>query len=698
MIAFVFNGNPAFLLDDAPDWSAGCTLDATIPAAFERGLSGRETRRPTGDTLRLEFSYDTVVQGAALTNLRNALQSLNVQPVLCPLWTHPVAAGDVSPIAAAWFALFNADGSFSALQPVAASPFDLDAYPVMIGRLAEIPDPSLLCSDLAHLTFKFIENAAASLTPPAIVGVNGLTDASGAMRPLLPVQMDWSTNPNAAASEVDIERRNIGQVRSTADAYYVQPSRRLLTQSFVLAGGDDLKLLRFWLDRAGERENFWLPAGLVETGLTVNVTAIAATLTVADGAALGDNRAVILNDNQNRVPLAITSIAGNTLNLAAAPGVAFAAGNTILESLVLCRFNALKLSLTYAAPGYATCTSKFIEVSAEVSAVAGETTGTTMGALPTSAILFQFTMTTPSGSTNWFFTGFERDLQGVANVIGAVGGEDLVGAGGDGVGSVAEDDRLWHSAPIEFDTITETSDLKRNETTITSRNFAGNPLALLFPLALEWPLMVKIFEGDVVGNTVTNLRCYFSGEVGGADLEPPYIVAKAATLSHIFDRQLPRRIYQRTDNWCLFEPANCLTPADWQWNAAVVSYDAPSATLVLGTLVQETPANALAAVISSSWFAAGYLVLTSGGKQQVRMIADNTDPVAGHITVYLTTPLTTAPVAGDVLKLFPGYDGQASTARDKFNNYQKGFGGFPFMPVGNPSVLRITAPVGGGKK
>jgi len=200
--------------------------------------------------------------------------------------------------------------------------------------------------------------------------------------------------------------------------------------------------------------------------------------------------------------------------------------------------------------------------------------------------------------------------------------------------------------------------------------------------------------------TVTNLRCYFYGEVGGADLEPPFIKAQASTLSHIFDRQIPRRLYQQTDNWVLFEAANGLKPSDWQWNAVVVSYNAAAATMVVGTLVQNNAGNALAAATPAHWFAAGYFILTSvaTGKQQVRMIGDNTAVVAGQITLNLSTPLTTAPAVGDTLAMLPGYDGQASTSETKFGNYQQHFGAMPFMPIGNPSTLRITQPTGGGKK
>lgn len=209
--------------------------------------------------------------------------------------------------------------------------------------------------------------------------------------------------------------------------------------------------------------------------------------------------------------------------------------------------------------------------------------------------------------------------------------------------------------------------------------------------------MLQIFEGDInaAASTVSNLRCYFYGEVGGAKLEPPFITAECQTLSHIFDRQIPRRQYQVTDNWCLFETANGLAPADWLWNAVVVSYDAPTCTLIVGTI---TSANG--ATLAAHYFAAGYLIITAAGSgaQQVRMIGDSLAIVAGQVTLSLAGALAAAPTAGDTVKLYPGYDGQAATARTKFNNYQKRFGGFPFMPVGNPTVLRITQPSGGGKK
>ncbi len=679
MIPVTFNAVTAYLLDDLPDWSTKVVLEAMLPASsLDRSLTGRETRRATGDTLRLSCKFTATISSLpAIATLRNSLQALNVQNVLCPLWPGGFVAGELPAVTTAYYALFNNDGSFASIQPAAALPFASAAFPLMVGILTDKVDPQLLSGGALSVTFKFSDNGNYPVTLPAFAAPAGLTATGGAgARPLFPFLPDWSTLPNSGDSEQDITRRQIGNVRTLATAYYAQRGRRTCTQAFTLAGNDAFNLLAFFVGMGGEANNFWLGVALNEANLAANLGAADTSLTVDNGAALGTNAFVLLGDGVNRVPLVVDSVAGNTWNLHAAPGTAFVAGRTTIESLVLARFDVLKLTLNFSSPVVADCKVQFKELPWETNAVAGETYGTTMGALPPTASFFKYTMTTPSGTTSWYFTGYERNLS-------------------DGVNN-------WLSAPMEFDAITDTADLKRNETTITSRNFNGNPLALLFPLALEWPLMLQIFEGDVnVGaSTVSNLRAYFYGEVGEADLEPPFITSKCATLSHIFDRQIPRRLYQRTDNWCLFETANGLTPADWQWNAAVVSYDAPSATLVIGSLTQQTPGNALSNATPAHWFAAGYLVITAAAdsSQQVRMIGDNTAVAGGHTTIHLATPLKSAPTAGDVVNLFPGYDGQASTALTKFNNFQTKFGGFPFMPTGNPTVLRITQPTGGGKK
>ena len=662
MRSTTFNGNPAWLLDDAPAWTAGVALDAELPVSYERGISGRETRRPTGDTLRLTLKWDALITSAtALTLLRNSVQAMTTESVLCPFWPGMTDPGATPSCATAFYVLLD-DSAAPSIQPAANAPFNRTSYPLLVGYLKTSPDPELLTDTLAKASFEFTESDASSLTPPTFAGTNSLSDASGA-RPLFPFAADWTTF-NSGDSEQDISRQQIGALRALQSQYFSQRSRRKSKQAFTLTA--PLNLLGFFSSLGGESKSFWLPAGISEAALTANVGASDTALNVDNPSALGGNVFVVLNDNTKMAALKVSSVSGNQWNLTAAPGAAFGANTTRIETLWLARFDTLKLSLTFARPDFATAEIQFKELPWEPAAVSGETIGTTMGALPATAILFKFTLTIPGAPTVWYFTAFERDLSDGTNT--------------------------WASQPLEFDTITETDNLERQSVTLKSRNFSGNPLALLIPFQLEFPLLIEIYEGDVTANAVANLRCYFAGEVSKADVEPPFITADCVSMSNIFNRNIPRRLYQPGCNWVLFEPNCGLAVADWTWNAVVVSYSATANTLVVNTITSSNGAT-----LAAHFFSAGYLTVTTGGVASTRMIGDNTALAGGQITIYLAQPLVTAPVAGDTVKLFPGCDGQRTTCLNTFNNYAK-FGGFPFMPIGNPTVFQLNQSTGGGKK
>jgi len=667
MIPVEFNGKPAFLMDDAPDWRFGFSVEATIPASYERGLSGRETRRPTATTLRLTCKFSSVISSVAgIARLRNSLQALNVQPVLCAFYPAVFAAGVTPPVTADYYELFNADGSYNSIQPASALPFELAAAPLMAGILKNNPEPKLLAGFAAQVDWEFSDNGNYPLTPAAFEVADGL-EAAGGVRPLFPFLPDWSTLPASGASEQDVDRREIGNLRTLATAYYAQRGRRQCKQFFTLQKEDPFNLLRFFLDMGGEQNNFWLGAALTDAHLAADLPADGESLTVDNGAALGTNALILLGDGRNRVPLAVSSVEGNVWNLVATPGRAFNAGMTTIESLVLARFDNLKLTLDFSAPVLATAQLQFKEVPWETNAVAGETYGTTMGALPPTASLFKFELATTTGTTTWYLTSFERDL--------------------------TDGEITWLSRPLEFDTITETDNLERQSVTLKSRNFDDNPLALLIPFSLEFPLMVTIYEGDVDGNSVSNLRAYYYGEVATADVEPPFITADCESMSSIFDGNIPRRLYQNGCNWNLGETACGINLDNWKWTAVVVSWDAATFQLVIGTL-----ASTNTAALTDHFFACGHVKVTTAGNDCQRLIGDSAAVAGGQVTLTLAQALAVAPNAGDVVTLWVGCDGQASTCINKFNNYVQ-FGGFPLMPVGNPSVLRIVNNSGGvGKK
>jgi hypothetical protein len=671
MIPVTFNGNTAYLIDDEPNWDDVVQVDGSVPAMYERGLSGRETRRQTGDTLRLELQFTSLITGdVAVTNLRNSLQALNAQQVLCPFWPAPFAAGTMPIVTADWYVLLDDSGAAPSVQPASAlgAGFARTAYPLMVGILAEGPDPTVVHDRCLKVKFHFADKDVYPLAFPQPVLPAGLPSAAATPPPLFPFDANWSTDPMSGGSETDVERRQIGEQRQMATSYYAQRGRRKFTQYFTLQDQDGLNMLGFFAAIGGETNNFWIGASLSEAQLAANVLSTDTALQVDNGANLNTNGFVLLNDNINRVPLAVSGVVGNTWNLTGAVGTAFGADTTRIESLVLGRFDALKISVSFMAPGLATCKVNFKELPWETNAVAGETYGTTMGPLPTTAILFVFTLTTPSGTTTWRYTNFERNLTNGGNT--------------------------YTSAPMEFDAIMETAKLDRQNLTIKSRNFTGNPLSLLIPFQLEWPLMIQIVEADVTAGTsaAVNLRYLFYGEVGNCTAEPPFLDATCMSLNHIFDRQIPRRLYQRTDNWVLFEPANGMLPNDWLWTGSVLSYTSATSTLIVDNITSTNGAT-----LAANFFAAGYCVISTSGALQARMIGSNAAISGGSITLYLATPLFTAPSVGDTVQMYAGYDMQAATAIAKFSNYGN-FGGFPFMPIGNPTVLRIQQPTGGGKK
>ena len=83
----------------------------------------------------------------------------------------------------------------------------------------------------------------------------------------------------------------------------------------------------------------------------------------------------------------------------------------------------------------------------------------------------------------------------------------------------------------------------------------------------------------------------------------------------------------------------------------------------------------------------------TGEEFESRFIADATayDPSSdGFIEITLSTPLNRTPAVDEEVFLFPGCDGKKGTCKDKFGNYTR-FGGFPHMPVGNPSMVKMPA-------
>jgi hypothetical protein len=200
--------------------------------------------------------------------------------------------------------------------------------------------------------------------------------------------------------------------------------------------------------------------------------------------------------------------------------------------------------------------------------------------------------------------------------------------------------------------------------------------------------MVDIFEADISGNTAANLRALFAGEVSDCTTEGPFLSVTAKSLSSVFDRPVPRRLYQIGCNWNLFEAGCGVSAGSWQWEATVVSYDQESLMLTTNAVYwgssPATPEDHL--------FAGGYLTIGD----QTRLIADS-QMVTGNLVLTIAAPFVTAPNVGDRFNVWPGCPGDYQTCAWRFHNASR-FGGFPFIPVGNPTIVNVSQTSSGSAK
>lgn len=669
MTPITFQSATAYLIDNPPMWGGNeVEVSATIPIGTETGLTKRESRRPYGDTLRLSINYKTVLQVSEVTALRNNLQALTTERILCPLWPARIEIGASPSDVVADFYICVADGQAPEIKTVGQFPLTRVAYPLMVGRFENEPEPQLATDELAIATIEFIEDDIWYVTPAVFTLPNGLT-AAGAMRPLFPFRANWASKLTSGEASVDIERRQIGKGRALAKAFYAQPDRRKSEQSFTLQGNEPWQLLRMFLDHGGTAKNFWVPVGISDVRMTMDSFNGESWIFCDNPTRRGTNTTWLLDDLEARFPVSwLDDDASSFILFNETFTRDWKMRFTRVESLVLARFNTKSISLKFRSE-VAEATLSFIEVPWEMAVTSGETLGVTMGALPPCAYLYLFTIAYPGATTNFRYTDYERDLTNSGNT--------------------------YVKQPIKHGAITERLGLERQKVNLEARHFVGNPLSLMIPFGLEWPLQVRIWEADVSGSTATNLRAMFVGEVDGVKPDGAFLKAEASSLGSIFERRFPRRLIQPTDNWALFESENGLLLTDWEWTGFVTSYNSGTMQLVLNTVsrVVGSPVT-----LSAGFFAGGYMRFGSGAAAQYRGVAQSTAESGGNITLTIAMPFVTNPVATNQVWFYPGYNGQMSQALAKFGNADR-FGGFHLMPVGNPSLIKLSQDItSGGKK
>lgn len=674
MISTTFDGQSVLLLNDAPDWGSPVGVTFDLVSQFEEGLTGRESRRPHAATLRAKVRFRLTIQGTDAFTLKNALRGYQAQPVIVPFWPLAETWANRANIAATGLRVaYKADWStwelYTTVEPGWVLADDMVA-PAFWGRL-EDQEMLWLNATVAQFDVSFIETGPTTyaLIPGGQTFQPGPNLAGYATNPRLwPTALDWRDVPESFS--VRIIREQLGFGRAPFETIYPQTNvREAQFRTITQSSAECWKLLRFFSDH-GAGKAFWTPTWHSSAVMAADLTAGSSALSVqsAVGIQAGDYLAFIQGTGIQATSRTST-IVGNTVNLNSTPG-AFAAADTVVATLVLARFDKPRLGLEFIMGSVAQGAVSVVELPQEYSPAADETLGTTIGLLTTRGYIYELTQTIGVTTTTTRLTSYEADL--------TVGGN------------------TYTARKVDHGTVKQSLFLDRDEIEIRSEIVAGDPLVKLATGNSEAPVRLTIKSVDVSGATGSNDTVLFNGDIIGLAVRGSRLTAKAVSAGTVFDRIYPRFRMQVGCNHALFSPGCALLKAQWQFTASVLNPGTPGFPFTFD-LFNLTRTIGSVPTITSGWFAGGWAEFGTGSNLTRRAIIDNGPNAAGNITITLARDPSPFPNALASVKLFPGCDGARTTCADKFANYLN-FGGHPFTPATNPSLVKVSQNVGGGKK
>jgi len=485
------------------------------------------------------------------------------------------------------------------------------------------------------------------------------------------ISPDWSKDAEAGQAHFEIPRQNYGYSRMPALAFYPHSPARILALGFTRANFDQIvSLVSFFILRGGLHESFWIPGVLQECRLVAPTAS--SVIQVNDASLLGDNRWIALYapDGVTGFRVLAVDLVANTLTLDRAPGV-YDPSTTLIASLLLGRFNSPKLKLTFADMGIAQADVGFIETPNEYADPAGEIYGETHGAVPNRAWLFRFHVDLPGGSAIARVTSYGRNV--------SVAGEIFV------------------SDNFEHTDIPDSLELDTAQIEIKGRIGPNNPLRQFSPNTLEGELYCDVLmcEPDASGNAGTAVTV-FLGITVEPDFKGPNFQAKINHVLSALGGDVPTMLKQPTCNTCAFSEVCGLATYDWVLYANVIGV-AGNVLSISGLHPMGARRIPPAYENAADAYALGSVWFGDGPTRQERLIFSSAFPGAGD-RQNLTLEMPFSPAPTDVVYLLPGCDQRPATCTAKFNHHEFFFG-HEFVPVGNPSVVKVVVnQTAGGKK
>ena len=675
MISTTHNSTAVYVLNDPPDWSSQVSASFDIVTQWEESLTGREARRPLSATLRAKLRYRSTLAGVDALALTALLRGYTTQPVLCPFWPAAQAWSSRASIATTGGLriAYKADWSqweiYTTVEPSWPAASDMVA-PLLWGRL-ESRDTRW--SNAVALTFdvEFTESGDAStaLVPSTVSWSAGPTLSGYGTAPRIwPLSIDWRDLPEEF--QFRVIRDNLGFGRAPLESTYPEtPATKTELRTLTQSSGEFWSLLRFFLDH-GAGQSFWAPTLRAAATMTADLAGGGTALAVASAVAVspGDYLAFVTGNGVSAFARTST-VVGTTINLATAPG-ALSKDFTLVCPLILSRLARPKLDLRFYLGEVVEASMEVSEVPPEYSIASDETLGTTIGILPTRAYIYEFAQTIGGTTTTTRWTSYEQAITFGGNSYNA---------------------RKMNHGPIRGSLF-----IDRDEVEVSSEIITGDPLVKMAVGQSEAPTRLTIRTVDVSGSTGSNGAVIFGGDVVSCSVRGARLSDRVVWASMVFDRLFPRFRMQPGCNHQLFSVGCGLLSSDWKFTATVSG--TPTAgypfAINLASLARVT---GVMPTIDAGWFAGGWAEFGSGATLSRRAILNNTAAVSSALTITISRDPSPFPAASSAVVLYPGCNGSKDVCNAKFGNFLN-FGGHPFMPPANPSLIKMSQNVAGGKK
>lgn len=692
MISTTFNGQAVLLVTAAPNWENPVTTTHELVGASTVSLSNRESRRPHSAAMRAGLAFVALLSDLELRAAVGSLKAWAGEPVLCPFWPGVTTWANraTAPIGGGLKIVWKADWSqwelYTTTAPIWPDAADLWA-PVLWGVFSGrdgLPGGKWYNAALEDLEIEVEESGPAdyALAPVAGTVTAGPLPPSGygAAPKLFPFFPNFTGLQDAFT--VRVRRETTGFRRQQSLELYPQAVARVQSLDYQLGSASEIAaFLSFFASYSGRGAAFWIPSWTAAAVLTAAVASGDSVLAVEDSVAVAAGDFLALISGGVRICRRVLSVTGTTVTLDAAVGADLPA-STLVSPLLLARQDRATLRLEWTHGDLADATISVRELPTEYAPGADETVGTTLGQLPERCLLYDFTRDHGGTLLHDRFTSYERDV--------TYGGF------------------TWTSADVSHGAIKAGLALDADRVELTSQVFTGNPLVALGALKSEAPVRCTIMSGDVsTSAVVSGVVILAVGEVDKARIRGTAISAGLSPGGWLLDQQAPRFDVGPLCNHGLFSSGCGLSRSAWVHTGLVNG--APTAAfpfaVSIDNLARTTGPTPTWFV---DWFAGGWIEIGTPGTStwQRRAILTSTAPVSGAFSVTLHRAFDPLPADNAAVILFPGCDLTRETCRaynagtnprGKFDNYPA-FGGHPEVPASNPSMVKISANMGGGKK